>query len=455
MRKPFCILLVLLFSCFLFASDLYTVEDLLSFMEVNSTDVRKAREEVKKAALDISDAKASYYPTVDLTLTGSYIANPMEAIRINPADYINIPNVATGGYVTLYKGQENTYYQFKLELVQPIYTSGKIPSAVRLAKQAYEARVLALEKAVEDNAVKVKAQSAALYFLNELLTVVSETSELSDRLVKISCSAFENGLMLESDYKSIVAKARATDSAKAQIQAQILSLEAEISALCGLDEFSASSLSFSEKEIESLYEKLDIYSYEDLKNMAVSGERTVFRLMTTLEIISQEARKLSSASVSWKPDVALVVDFDYSGSRFPLIETDWYRQNDWGATVTVAVKTTLFDAGSSGRAVKRAIADASEAEIDFSSARSQVISSLAENFGSYISSQAEISYQKALYESDLSIRDIKESLMGSGYGSESDYVQSLIDLSICRSDLIRAEMNRAIAAYTVSYLCGL
>ncbi len=455
MKKLFFVLSVLLLSFSLFASGLYTTGNLLALMEENNTEVKKARESVQKAYLDIQDAKGSYCPSVDLTLSGSYIANPMEAIRINPSDYVNMPGVVSSDYITLYKGQESTYYQFKVELIQPLYTSGKLSNAVKLANEAYEARILDLQRTIEDNSVKVKAQCAALHYLNELYAVVDETSSLSERLVELSLSAFENGMMIESEYKTIVAKARATDSAKAQILSQIIALEANIGSLCGLEDFSSSSLVFNEEELEALYEEIDSYSYGELKDLSVSERRTVLRLLKKMEEISLAARNFASAKISWKPDVALVVDFDYTGSRFPLIEKDWYRQDDWSGTVTVAIKTTLFDAGASSRDLSRAVSDMAEAEIDSSQARSQILTTLAENYGTYISSASDADYQNSLYESYQSTLTNKKTLMDSGYGSESDYIQSQIDLSSCKADLIRANMNRAVAAYTISYLCDL
>lgn len=453
MRKVFLCFLILLLSFSVFA-DTYTVSDLLSLMEENCAEVRKAREEVNKASLDISDARGGYYPSVDLTLSGSYIANPIEAIRINPSDYITVPGVSTSDYVTLYKGQESTYYQFKVELIQPIYTSGKLSSAVKLAKEAYEVRLLALDKAIEDNEVKLRAECAALYYLQDLLSVVTETSSLSRRLVELSQIAYENGMMIESDYKNVVAKARATDAARDKVLSQIMSLEADVVSLSGVRDFTVSSLVFDEKEALCLFDKISSYPYEELKEKALSEERTVFTLLNRMESLSVAAKKFASAKVSWKPDVALVVDFDYSGSRFPLVETDWYRQDDWSGTVTVAIKTTLFDGGSSSREVSRAVSDITEAEIDSSQAQVQVLSTLAENYGTFISSASEIDYQSALRQALESTAETKKTLMDTGYGSESDYVQALIEVSSCRSDIIRAQMDRAVSAYTVAYLCG-
>ena len=42
----------------------YTPEELSSSMMANNTDIRKAREEVTKANLDLKDAKAGYSPTI-------------------------------------------------------------------------------------------------------------------------------------------------------------------------------------------------------------------------------------------------------------------------------------------------------------------------------------------------------------------------------------------------------
>ncbi|MBP5757287.1 MAG: TolC family protein, partial [Spirochaetales bacterium] len=61
----------------------YTVDELSSSMLAKNPDILKAREEVTKADLDVRDAKGGYSPTIDLTVTGSYIANPIDPIRIN------------------------------------------------------------------------------------------------------------------------------------------------------------------------------------------------------------------------------------------------------------------------------------------------------------------------------------------------------------------------------------
>lgn len=450
MKKIITVILVLLLCFSAFA---YTTDELLKAMVGNNTEILKAREELKQSLLDVSDAKAGYYPSVDLTLTGSYIANPIDPIRINLSDYI--PGMSTSEYVKIYDGQESLYYQFKLQLTQPVFTSGKLSNGVKLASLAAEARELQLQRTTENEEVQLRANCAALYYLQMLKEVVSELQAYSSRLVELSQSACENGMMLETDFYNIKAKARSADSALSQVESKLLSTEASVARLSGIMDFSFKELEFDEKEVLSLCSRISSSDYTELKSSSVSSERTVFTLLDKMNEIAKASEDFANASVSWKPDVAIVVDASYSGSRFPLIETDWYRKDDWAATITVAVKTTLFDAGTSARAVDRAVSSSVVSAVDKSAAENEVLSTLAENYGNFISSVSDIEYRKVLLESLESQSRSRLEQFESGYGSESDYIQSLIDLKSCESELIQAYIERAVSAYTIGYLCGM
>jgi outer membrane protein TolC len=51
-------------------------EVLVGKMEANNLEVQKAREEWRNALLDVKDAKAGRGPTIDMTLSGTYMYNP-------------------------------------------------------------------------------------------------------------------------------------------------------------------------------------------------------------------------------------------------------------------------------------------------------------------------------------------------------------------------------------------
>ena len=134
-KKTLTFLIILLISSSLFAEP-YTYEDLLSIMNVNNLELLTQDEVIKTASIDVKDAKGNYSPSIDLTLSGTYMVNPLiDRITVSTDDILGplaqqmgVPN----NYVTLYDGMENTLYMAQLSITQPIFTWGKITNAVKL-----------------------------------------------------------------------------------------------------------------------------------------------------------------------------------------------------------------------------------------------------------------------------------------------------------------------------------
>src|SRR5574344_715135 len=138
MKKLIATILVLSLCLSLWA---YTYSDLNAMMLGNNLNLLKAKEDVQTALLDYNDAKWGYSPTIDLTVTGSYLFNPIEAVTLQKdqlMEFLGIGNIGSGlgdDYLTLYKGQENMMYQFQLQITQPVVTWGKITNAVNLYRR--------------------------------------------------------------------------------------------------------------------------------------------------------------------------------------------------------------------------------------------------------------------------------------------------------------------------------
>ena len=87
MKKLLILLLVIVSIAPLSASEgeKYTLPDLIKAMEAGNADLLKAGENIAKAALDTKDAKGAYTPTIDLLVSGTYMANPsLGNVTINP-----------------------------------------------------------------------------------------------------------------------------------------------------------------------------------------------------------------------------------------------------------------------------------------------------------------------------------------------------------------------------------
>ena len=432
-----------------------TVTDLQSAMMGGNPDIMKAREEVSKASLDVKDAKSGYSPTIDLTITGSYIANPIDPIRVNLGDYINttaygIPN----DYVTIYNGQESMYYQFQLSLTQPVFTWGKITNAVRLYQKVYDARVLQMEDAIEKAQTELRTRVAALYYLLQIQTLLESQREIADKLVGHADNAQQNGMMLATDALKIKVQSRQIDVAKAQIDQQIVLMVTELRNLTGLKDLNADDIEFDEAEFDAKLDALKETDYSTLSSRCLADSRTTFQLLGALSQIAELTNDIAGASVNWKPDMALVVNADYSGSRLPFAQKDWYGKDDWSATITFALKTTIVDGGKAVRNVKRTESAVSEAQMDIQSAKAKVQSAVDENWTNLSVYLAQIDYQDALQSQLEAQGEVDKQLLDTGYGSESDYLQGQLESNNCGIEILRTRINLATAVYTLLYLQG-
>ena len=452
MKKTAVLLLSALILSPMFA---LTIDDLQSSMLANNSDIMKAREEVSKASLDVKDAKSGYSPTIDLTITGSYIANPIDPIRVNLGDYINttaygIPN----DYVTIYNGQESMYYQFQLSLTQPVFTWGKITNAVRLYQKVYDARVLQMEDAIEKAQTELRTRVAALYYLLQIQDLLEQQRSIADKLVGHAEKAQQNGMMLATDALKIKVQSRQIDVAKAQIDQQIVLMVTELRNLTGLKDLTADDIEFDEAEFDAKLDALKETEYSTLSSRCLADSRTTFQLLGALSQIAELTNDIAGASVNWKPDMALVVNADYSGSRLPFAQKDWYGKDDWSATITFALKTTIVDGGKAVRNVKRTESAVSEAQMDIQSAKAKVQSAVDENWTNLSVYLAQIDYQDALQSQLEAQGEVDKQLLDTGYGSESDYLQGQLESNNCGIEILRTRISLATAVYTLLYLQG-
>ena len=227
-KKILTSLMILLISASLFAEP-YTYEDLISIMNVNNIELLTQDEVIKTATLDVKDAKGNYSPSIDLTLSGTYMVNPLiDRITVSTDDILGslgqqmgIPN----NYVTLYDGMENTLYMAQLSITQPIFTWGKVTNAVKLYEKILELRQLEKEDKQKSLSVELEGYLGGIYYASEILNLLTLASEDADQLISIAKSGYENGVMLLEEYNSARLSKSELDMAKTEVEVQISTLK--------------------------------------------------------------------------------------------------------------------------------------------------------------------------------------------------------------------------------------
>ena len=448
MKKLSLFIFVLLFTSSLFATETYNYDSLASSLRLNNTKLQAAYQDVVQAKLDTKDAKANYHPTIDLTVSGSYIINPIGPITVNASE-LGLPY---NQYITLYKGMENTLYQTSLSLQQPIFTWGKISNGVKALKEVESVRSLQLTDTENQLNAELKSRLSAIYYMDDIISLLNEQKSYADRLVELAHAAQEQGIMLAQEVKENEINALQVDVTLSEISAQYSSNLTALRTMTGLLDLTREDISYIPDE-ESFY-SLAKEDRNALIKSATSQSQPTLQMLSHMQSAMEYSEKVSKASVYWKPDFALQVSASYGGSRLPLVETDWYRQDDYNGMVTVAFKTTVWDGGKALNNIKRSESNVANAVISRDEAINTIITTLSEQFANQDMAIAKISYLDLKEETLVSKVEQKILLQSYGNASEADVLNAKIELTTCRLERLQEKLKLAQASYLIEYLTG-
>ena len=266
-------------------------DELKSSLKANNTSLLNAVETVKQAKLDTKDAKANYHPTIDLTVSGSYIINPIGPITINASE-LGLPY---NRYITLYEGMENTLYQTQLSIQQPIFTWGKITNGVNAYKEIEAVRGLQLTDSENQLDAELKTRLAAMYYMDEMIELLSEQKTYADRLVELAKSAAVQGVMLEQEVKETEIEDLQLDVTISQINAQYASNLTALRTMTGLLDLTKEDISFTPDD-EAFYRLAEADRSLLIKN-ATSQSQPTLQMLSHMQSAMEYSEKVSKASV--------------------------------------------------------------------------------------------------------------------------------------------------------------
>ncbi len=436
----------------------YSLSYVFSQLDMNNTELRRLREEYAQSILDVKDAKAGYGPSIDLLVTGTYMTDPMIGkIALNLQDIISAINLPgsdrinlTDQTITLYPGMENTQYQFQLTLTQPLFTWGKISSAVKLYTAASEVKQLQVLDKQAQLETEIRTRLAALYYMKQIRIYLDEEQEYAKKLVSISEQVAQNGLLLQQKVLDARIQAMEIDIAKAGIEDEYTKMLSSLEKLTGL--------SFDElEEIRYIPDKsaADAFLLHDVKVLqenAVAEDRLSLQILQKLIEINALTLNIAEASVYWKPDVALQLSVNYSGSRFPLIETDWYRKDDSSLNITLAVKTTVWDGGKKINDIKRNESNSTLASIQYEDTELLLKQTVLEQYNQMKLAKTKTDYQLLKIETKNSQIEQATKAFQTGYGSEADLITAQIEKCTAQIEMLQNVLSYMTAYYTLSYM---
>lgn len=463
MKKLFCILILINFSIFLFSQETinsYTIDELSNQLKINNSELKILNQEYQQSLIDVKNAKAGLGPTIDLTVSGTYFLNPpIDSIVLNVDDILNsitwpdsMDIKSSGQYLTLYDGMENTFYSFQLDVTQPIYTWGKLKNAIKLYEKVSEIKQLQISSKEKQLQTELNTRIVSLFYLSQIETLLNTQDEYANRLVKISEDAQKNGILLEQDVLEAKISAQQINITQQEIKEQFFNLLLSIQKMTGNQNLELANINFTPNE--NIFYEFANRNRDELFSKALNITQDTFLILENLEQISQYTTKIAQASVYWKPDFALKLSLGYGGSRFPFLEKDWFRQNDYTTNFTLALKTTVWDGGKKINEIKKSKSKEEIAGVNYDDAVLSIKQKLQEQFNVIDLALSKIEYQKLKLQTlDSKIKQ-QEQLFNSGYGSEQELLQAKIERNTAQIELEQNKLTLAGACSTAAFLCN-
>lgn len=439
-------------------SDRYTLQDLTSSMLQNNPDIRSAQEEYRRSVMDYKDALAGFGPKIDLQLSGTYMVNPpVGSVYVNVDELLGAVNwpagikpQSSGQHIKVYDGMENTMYNFGLTLEQPVFTWGKLHQAAMLYKEVSKIQEIKLSNSTKQLSTELETRIVSLGYLYKISELLKEEEIYADEMVSFSEDAEKSGMLLRQDVIEARIKAKELEIALQGLNEQIAAQEIELQRLTGLENLQFDEIDYVfDEEFCSRIMGLD---REESLQKALGPQSDSIRMVGKAAQVSSLAEKISKNSVYWKPDIGLQMSLGYGGSRFPLVEPNWLRKDDYSLNISLGVKTTVWDGGKKLRDVSRAISNSESARINEDAVKATVRKTLMEQWNTADVCEMKIEYQILKIETAESKIAQEEVLYGNGYGSKTDLLSAKIDLCNAKIEKLQQELTRAAACMTINFL---
>ncbi|MBQ0072034.1 MAG: TolC family protein, partial [Spirochaetales bacterium] len=453
MKRVIPILVFLLFSLSQVFS--VTLEELDKVMLKNNPTIRQSEETVLQAALDVKDAKANYQPTISLSGSATYMMDPpLGAITMESSSVLSqmglgaYSNLASG-YVTLYDGMENTMYMGSLSLTQPIFTWGKLSKAVDLYSYAYDANVNRRTDVVRQNQAELRVRLWSLKYLEELEELVGEAIDLSQELVDIAKSGFENGMVLKQDYLSAQISQMETEIREAEVEKNKNDVLVGLEALLGDHPLDLSSL-----VLEEDFSRYMARSKEELLAKATSSSSSNISAARDLLSVYTTQKEIAERSMYGLPDFALQVSLSLNGSRLPLVETGWRQKGSHSLNLSVGFSSTLWDGGKILHNLEKAKSNIRTAEATLDSAYTQIKGAVESNLTSMSYCFSNMEYLESKIQNKESELELLKTQVAYGQKSRMDVITKELEIVAEKSTLVTMRIQLAQNVFTLDYLVG-
>ncbi len=345
-----------------------TLDQALSLARKSSEAIRLSNLALEKSRAALGEAQAKALPHVDLEASASYLVNPPPGYTVAAGALGSIPIPPT--YTTTLPIPPNNfnvgaalhnYFSLTASLNQPLFTWGKIKSAIDLASLQVDAAGTDVSARERDIELQVRKSYFSALLARRSQEVLKRMRDTAAGMAADRQKAFDQGTMnreslLEAKSTLASLEARLVEAG----QSESTALE-NLSVLTGVD---AGSMELA-TDFRSSLPPLD---EQELLAKALEGSPDMTAARTRIE---QARRKLSveAGGAILHPDVNLGISLDVAGQEdFPYSGAWTFSNNTWNVDLllTLGIKMSAFDGMESFHRIQEAEKDSDMAGVAFS-----------------------------------------------------------------------------------------
>lgn len=405
------------------------LEVLLSAAASSSAELREVELRKAESRLLVDAARAERLPTVGSLVDISYLTNPMNPIELRAGELgtYEIPGVTVElppEDLELFPGMEPTLFRLQLSVEQPLYTWGKIDTGIALAESLVGIRELEYQQSVEEVSADVRTRFFAVAQLNRMIDTVSEQVKLAGQLVEVARTALETGVAVRSD----VLRAR-VGLQEAIIGRRQLAYERDrqlvaLAAATGLDELlDESAAARFTAEPSAAWELDPLPSVASLQERA-HQESPGLAALSSAHAAAGLQEQLDQITASARPDIGLALNFSLEGSRVPLLQRDWFGQDESGLVASLGVQATLYDGGRRRVTAQQSGLAADQAALYYDVALQEIDRTIAETLLSIEYIRARLRYLDVVAEKDADDLRIARATWEAGIGDRATVLKA-------------------------------
>lgn len=398
------------------------LENLIALATSNNPAIQAAQSAVAAAQADLRSAKGQRLPSAKLESSASYIGNPLGPISVRAGQFGTIGGVAIPPEDRLiYKGMESTHYRFALVGSVPLYTWGKISQGIAIAERGLKIAELQYQKAVHETRLQVRGQYETLAYIRMAFEATTLNKRVGERLADIAERSASVGFLTAGEVLSARIQLKEIDIALARLEEQRDRILAQLARLCGIE-----SLRDEEVQPPLLPAGRPRWTESETVSLMLSGSYDLQSLRGLVEV-RDGLRQLAANQAKGLPDIGLQFELAYTGPRFPFVEIDWFRQNDYQLTISLGTSGNIFGNAVKSAEAARAAAQYQESVQNNLEAERGVRGFARETFLSLDLASIRLEFALLQQENWLSELRQKQVAIRAGAGDEGAYLRQLME----------------------------